>query len=101
MFGNGRHGKPRITGSGIGPAKKGKKIGGGFAEISGGAEVQVTIGDFAETDEELAGLAGCGVYAQRVVGGIMFEQLSGSAGLVGIAQRKQNFLVEEFFQVFF
>lgn len=45
MFGNGRHGKPRITGSGIGPAKKGKKIGGGFAEISGGAEVQVTIGD--------------------------------------------------------
>lgn len=26
----------------------------------------------------------------------MFEQLSGSAGLVGIALRKQNFLVEEF-----
>ena len=43
----------------------------------------------------------CGDYAQRVVGGIMFEQLSGSAGLVGIALRKQNFLVEEFFQIFF
>ena len=98
MFGNGRHGKSRITGSSIGPTKKGKEIGGRFAEISGRAEVQVAVGDFAETDEKLAGLAGRGVYAQRVVGGIMFEQLSGSAGLVGIALRKQNFLVEEFFR---